>query len=64
MKEFKCPDCEKTFKSETSKEMMNLLHPHYMSDHQDIMKEGTDEKMKDWMEKFHKDWEATEELKE
>ena len=63
MKKFKCPDCEKVFEAETSKDMLNLLLPHYMSEHQDVMKGGTDEKMKDWMEKFHKDWEEAEEIK-
>jgi len=63
MKEMKCLDCEETFKGETPKEVMDRMHPHYMSDHQDIMKEGTDEKMKAWMEKFNKNWEEAEEIK-
>jgi len=62
MKEMKCLDCEETFKAETSKEMLAEMHPHYMSDHADIMKDGTEEKMKDWMEKFNKDWESAEEI--
>ena len=63
MRKFKCLDCDKTFESETSKEMLNILYPHYMSEHQDVMKGGTDEKMKAWMEKFNKNWEEAEEIK-
>ena len=62
MKEMKCPDCEEKFKAETPKEMMQTMMPHYMEKHKDIMAEGTDEKMKVWMEKFNKDWEEAEEI--
>ncbi|MAG91561.1 hypothetical protein CMO83_02695 [Candidatus Woesearchaeota archaeon] len=61
MKKFKCPDCDEVFESETSEEMLNLLQPHYMSKHADIMKNGTEEKQKAWMEKFYKDWEGAKE---
>ena len=64
MKKLKCLDCEKTFKAQTSKDMLNQMHPHYMSEHQEIIKDGTDEKKKAWMEKFNKDWENAEEIKE
>lgn len=63
MKEMKCLDCEERFKAESSEEMMKTMMPHYMSDHKEIMAAGTDEKKKAWMEKFNKDWEATEEIK-
>tara|TARA_Y100000310_G_C20391059_1_gene672792 strand:- start:558 stop:749 length:192 start_codon:yes stop_codon:yes gene_type:complete len=63
MKKFKCPDCEKIFEAETAKETLELMHPHYMEKHQDIIKDGTEEKMKAWMEKFNKDWEDAEEIK-
>ena len=63
MKKFKCYDCEKVFEAETSKEMLNKMRPHYISEHQDVIKGGTDEQMKAWMEKFNKDWEEAEEIK-
>ena len=62
MKEMKCLDCEKTFKAETLEGMMQTMMPHYMSDHADLMKEGTEEKKKVWMEKFNKDWEEAKEV--
>ncbi len=62
MKKFKCYDCEKVFEAETSKEMLNKMHPHYMSEHADIIKKGTKEEGDAWMEKFNKDWENTEEV--
>ena len=63
MKKFTCYDCEKTFEAQTSKDMLNLLYPHYMSEHKDIIA-GADESQKNaWMEKFNKDWEEAEEIK-
>jgi len=61
MKEMKCLDCEKTFKAETSDEMLKILMPHYMSEHAEIMKGNTDESKKAWMERFGKEWEEAEE---
>jgi len=61
MKEFKCPDCDKTFESETSEEMLKLLMPHYMSEHANTMENGTEEDQKVWFEKFNKDWEEAKE---
>ena len=62
MKEIKCLDCEKTFTGETSKEILDQMHPHYMSDHQDVMKNGNEEDQKVWFEKFNKNWEEAEEI--
>jgi len=62
MKEMKCLDCEKTFKAESPEEMMKTMMPHYMSDHEDIMKAGTEETKKVWMEKFNKEWEEAKEV--
>ena len=59
----KCLDCEKTFKANSSDEMMKGMMPHYMSDHKDLMAEGTEEKKKVWMGKFNKDWEEAKEIK-
>jgi len=64
MKELKCLDCEKTFKTNSSEEMMKTMMPHYMSDHKDIMAKGTEESKKVWMKKFNEDWESAEEIGE
>ncbi len=64
MKKFKCYDCDKVFEAESSKEMLNLLYPHYMSEHEDIIKGGSEEEKNAWMEKFNKDWEETKEIEE
>ena len=63
MKELKCLDCEKTFKAETSNEMIQTMMPHYVSDHAEMMKSGTEEDKKLWFEKFNKEWEEAEEIK-
>ena len=60
----KCPDCEKTFKGETAKEVMTAIHPHYMSEHEDVIKNANEEQKKAWMEKFNKDFDEKEELEE
>jgi len=64
MKKIKCLDCDKMFEGENPKEAMNAMHPHYMEDHKDVMAGGNEEKMKVWMEKFNKNWEEAEEIKE
>ena len=62
MKKLKCYDCDEMFEAETADDMLNKMHPHYMSDHQDVMKDGTDESKAAWMKKFHEDWDAAEEV--
>ena len=62
MKKMKCLDCEKTFKANSSDEMMKVMMPHYMSDHKEIMAKGTKETKKVWMEKFHEDWKEAKEV--
>lgn len=62
MKKMTCLDCDKEFVADTSENMMNTMHPHYMEDHKDMMEEGTEEKKKLWMEAFHKKWEEAEEI--
>ena len=58
----KCPDCDKTFKGESAKEVMNTMHPHYMEDHKEVI-EGADESQKEaWMKKFNEDFEVAKEL--
>jgi len=62
MKQMKCLDCDKVFQAETPEEMLKTMHPHYMEEHQDIVKEGTKEKRKVWMKRFHKEWEKAKEI--
>jgi uncharacterized C2H2 Zn-finger protein len=62
MKEMKCPDCDKIFKANSPDEMMKAMHPHYMEDHAEIVKNGDEEQRKAWMEKFNKDFEDAEEV--
>jgi len=62
MKKFTCYDCEKSFEADAAMSMLNLLYPHYMEEHKEIIT-GVDEAgKKAWMEKFNKDWEAAEEV--
>jgi len=62
MKEMKCLDCEKSFKAETSDEMMQTMMPHYKEDHAEMMEKGDEESRKVWFEKFNKDWEEAKEI--
>ena len=61
MKKFKCPDCEEVFEAETSEATLKTMMPHYKEMHKEMMEKGTEEDRKTWMEKFHKDWDATPE---
>lgn len=60
MKKLTCYDCETSFQSETSKEMLDLLYPHYMGEHKEIIMGASEEEKTAWMKKFNTDWEATE----
>lgn len=62
MKRFKCYDCEEVFEAESSKDMLELLYPHYMSEHEEEIKGATEDEKKAWMQRFNKDWEAAEEV--
>lgn len=63
MKQIKCLDCEVVFQAETAEGlMMGDMMKHYKKAHAEIMAKGTEEERKAWMEKFHKDWEAAEEV--
>lgn len=61
MKKFKCYDCDEVFEAESSQGMLELLHPHYMSKHEDEIKGASEDEKTAWMEKFNKDWAAAEE---
>lgn len=61
MKKIKCLDCEKEFQAETEKDAMDQMHPHYIEAHKDVMEAGTEEKKKEWMERFHHAWSGAEE---
>ena len=60
MKEITCYDCEKVFRSETSEDMLNQLHAHYMEVHKEIITNVDEEGKKAWMKRFHEDWERAE----
>lgn len=60
MKKITCYDCENLFTAETSKEMLDKLYAHYMSQHADIIMSAGEEEKKAWREKFDKDWEVAE----
>jgi guanylate kinase len=62
MKEMKCLDCDEMFKAETPEEMMMTMMPHYMEKHADMMKEQNEETKEEWMKRFNKAWEESEEL--
>ncbi len=49
MKTLKCDLCEHEACGETFEEWMMALHPHYMEAHADVVKDGTEEKRKQWM---------------
>lgn len=60
MKKLTCYDCEKKFESETSKEMLEKLYPHYMKEHKEIIMGASEDEKAAWMKKFNADWEAAE----
>ncbi len=60
MKKFTCYDCIEVFESETSKEMLDKLYPHYMEKHVEIITGNTEKEKKSWMAKFNKDWNEAE----
>lgn len=62
MKKIKCLDCDKEFTAETDKEVLNLMLPHYMDIHKDIMANGTEADKDAWMKRFYTDWESAEEV--
>tara|TARA_B100000745_G_scaffold300509_1_gene254830 strand:+ start:4114 stop:4302 length:189 start_codon:yes stop_codon:yes gene_type:complete len=57
MKKMTCPDCDKEFTADTPENMMDAMHPHYMSDHKEIIEGATPENKKEWMGKFNEEWE-------
>jgi hypothetical protein len=62
MKEMKCLDCEEKFKAETPDEMMKAMMPHYMSNHAEMMAQGSKETKEEWMKRFNKEWEEVKEI--
>jgi len=61
MKKIPCYDCKEEFRAETSKEVLNQMHAHYMSEHKDIITGATEEEKKAWMDVFNADWEEASE---
>jgi len=64
MKKLKCYDCEESFETETSKEMLDAFYAHYMAEHKEIITGGDENEKDAWMKKFNSDWEATKEIEE
>ena len=62
MKKMQCIDCDEWFEAETKEAMMQVMHPHYMEKHQDVMAAANEEKKKAWFEEFNKRWEEAEEV--
>ena len=62
MKKIKCLDCDKEFEGESKEEVLSKMHPHYMTDHKDVMEQGNEEKKKEWFEVFNKRWEEAGDL--
>lgn len=62
MKEIKCLDCDETFKAETKEEALMIMRPHYMSNHKEMMENGSEESKDEWFERFNKEWASTEEI--
>lgn len=58
MKEFKCYDCDQSFKASSREEILNILYAHYMSSHKEIITGVSEAEKKAWMEQFEKDWAA------
>lgn len=54
MKTITCIDCDKQFEGETQKELMENMHPHYMTDHKDVMANANKEKMEAWFAELEK----------
>lgn len=61
MRNIECLDCDNKFSGETQKEVLDQMHPHYMQDHQDVMKDGDEAKKKVWFDEFQKRWDDGEE---
>ena len=49
MKTLKCDLCDQEAQGETFEEWMKALQPHYMEDHAEVMKNGTEEERMKWM---------------
>jgi len=62
MKKINCPDCDLEFQTETEKEALDAMHPHYMENHKEIISSANEEQKKEWMAAFHEKWEKAEEV--
>lgn len=62
MKKIQCLDCNKEFEGASPDAVLAQMHPHYMEAHQDIMKDGSEDKKKEWFERFNKNWERAPEM--
>lgn len=57
MKTITCIDCEEQFDGVTKEDVQNLMLPHYMEHHKEVMAQANDEKKKEWFEEFNTRWE-------
>lgn len=61
MKKIQCLDCDTMFDAENKEDALKQMHPHYMEAHQDVMKDGNEEKRKEWFDRFENEWEVASE---
>ena len=61
MKKMNCIDCGKgEFEAGSPDEMMKVMMPHYQEEHKEMMEKGDEESKKEWMKKFHEEWDKVE----
>lgn len=60
MKRMKCLDCDHMFDIVAEDQAMQIMMPHYMEEHQDMMKGQNEETKDDWMKRLHEEWEKAE----
>lgn len=57
-----CYNCDKTFTAATADDILQLMYPHYMEAHHEIITTVDEAGKKAWMERFYADWEKTSNL--
>ncbi len=53
----KCYDCDEAFTAATADDILQLMYPHYMEVHHEIITTVDEAGKKAWMERFYADWE-------
>lgn len=54
--------CTHTVEADSPEQAMELLKPHYMEAHQDMMAAGTEESRKQWFADFQQAWKDTPDM--